>query len=335
MKYTLLTRLMSILCTISENLKPTMGQRYADNSRLKTRLNIVLSLFMILSLFAPSVEATEVIYYVDNDGVRACDGNSPCYTSINTALAEAPAYSIVKVYSGQYEEYILIEKPVTLTAISDDPHDTVISVIRSDRGELPVGLGPNAIRIRSSEVSVSKFTFVANNDVVVIEKGHVSSDGHYLPCGFLLHDIELTNNVISAVAADSMLDNKAPGVYACNASGLSLLQNSVIRAIGSLGSGIYLGTRLAPVNRSLIRGNIIMNTDRHGILISGSNNHVTSNYLEHIGSPSEFSHGVALEKGSVSNTVMDNKICDVVNGYAIFAVNPSRNRLQSLNECPL
>jgi YVTN family beta-propeller protein len=53
------------------------------------------------------------------DAAGGCDGNTPCYTSLQEAIAHALAGATITAYGGAYAESVALDKEVTVTCLGD------------------------------------------------------------------------------------------------------------------------------------------------------------------------------------------------------------------------
>ena len=77
---------------------------------------LILGMALSALLIAVPVSAKPGTLYVDDDGL--CGGNAPCYTTISAALAIASDGDHILVYPGTYYEEIVVDKSVTIKAIT-------------------------------------------------------------------------------------------------------------------------------------------------------------------------------------------------------------------------
>lgn len=127
------------------------------------RLTSIHSLFfaafvaLAATLASTARAAAGTTHYVDN--VRACDGLSPCYTTIMEAVGAAAPSDVIEVFPGVYPEAVFFDtgkESILLRAhadVTETPPGT--SVVRPPRALLPVIQG--TITLKASGVQVSSF----------------------------------------------------------------------------------------------------------------------------------------------------------------------------------
>jgi hypothetical protein len=136
----------------------------------------------------PIAPSAGVNHYVDAAGV--CAGNSPCYTTIQSAINAAATGDTVNVYAGTYDEDVTIGSSLnnlTLTGIG--------AGVKTIRGLL-TGSG-STITVQASNVTIAGFTITRLGNNVSEWNTTVKTAGISIaagPTGMLVRDNILTGN---------------------------------------------------------------------------------------------------------------------------------------------
>jgi len=260
----------------------------------------LLILVMVLSalLIAVPAGADPITRYVDHKG--KCDGNSPCYTTINDAIGDASDGDTVKVYPGVYREFVRIGKPLTLEAARGQPVIQWLNFSASDPERYR-----GAIRIEASEVTVRGFLLISDGDVLGLACRPL--EGGDL---FSTTDVLLENNHVKGVrTAYTEPGNHRPGIFACNTSNL-IVRNNIVQNTTGMGIFLGLGDSGTDVTDSVIEGNLVVDSEYTGIgLVRGSGNTVRGNDVRSAGRGNHnLDDGIRLGVGATGNTVENNRV---------------------------
>lgn len=117
-------------------------------SKTPTQLLSILLIFILL-LSAQSISTTAQ-ESIDKNQILYVGGSGPNnYTSIQTAINEAQAQDTIYVYNGVYQEFISIEKEITL--IGESTEETIIQ----PQQEFPIN---ETFIVASDNVKINRFT---------------------------------------------------------------------------------------------------------------------------------------------------------------------------------
>ena len=256
-----------------------------------------------VSVMSPSANR-----YVDDDGV--CGGNSPCYTTIQSAVNAANVGEAIYIYAGTYSEHVGINKSLTLqgedretTIIDGSGSGNVVYITQSNVtiDGVTVRNGDNGIYVIPN-YSIHHFTFrnaiVTTNTTEGIEMGHSHTWGYHV----------LENCVIS--------NNGGIGLYAHQ------FYNSVIRNCDVFGNQGNWALIPAWGSNTLITNNRVHDNAGSGIHLDSMNNSIVENNLA-------WNNGVGLSNGYVArnNTLRNNITCNNSAGIATGSVNVRYNRI--------
>ncbi|MBN2603525.1 MAG: right-handed parallel beta-helix repeat-containing protein [Candidatus Thermoplasmatota archaeon] len=212
-----------------------MECRYLNTFVFKVMFCIIMTclVFLILSY---SISAGTV--YVDDNG-----GGD--YTKIQDAINNANQSDIIYVYSGTYNENIIINKTVVLSG--ENRANTLINGVSSSK---------HTVEIIVNGVDISGFTI----------KNNAGLSMHYA-CIFL-------NAVSSCIVSNNIVKNGENGIYLSSSTSSSINGNTIENNNAN-------GLHLSGSSENTIIGNTIQNNERIGIYFSAScsSNIVTQNSI--------------------------------------------------------
>lgn len=212
----------------------------------------VLALAAVLSvlLIAAPVSADPGTLYVDNDGL--CDGNSPCYMTVQAAINAASDHDTILVYPGTYDPQIEVtplcwgghyyaqgivvwKAGLTIQAIDPDPAHTVIEStfpgwmdwwrIQRLTGGQWTGCGPSQTGGYNPGSSAAPSAIMVVEDGVTIEGftirstyiGDPGQTGHPNSAGVMIGGVKAGDIVVDGVHGTTVRD--------CMISGWSAVYN--------------------------------------------------------------------------------------------------------------
>ncbi len=213
--------------------------------------------------------------------------------SIQEAIDQASSGDIIEVESGDYEEYIEINKPLVITGLDTGkglPSIEMASLL-ADRSEL------SGFKIRSGDlfaISVnSNFSVVSNNDVQGCMAGIILNKAH----GNLIQN----NSIL--VACDGLSGLLSGSFSQGGGDGIQLIQcyNNTIRdnAIENGFIGIFLDTS----SGNLVEGNRVKGSTNGIGLLSAVGNDIVDNTVQKVST-----QGIGLLKFSNGSTIKGNTV---------------------------
>jgi hypothetical protein len=266
------------------NAVPTGPEGSAMN-----RSTILAVLTALAGSLLPQGAGAQMVHFVDN--IRACEGRTPCYSTITDAVTAASPFDTIAVFSGVYHEAVAFEGP--------SKGDITL---RSQGGVKPViapSSGPGVTILAAPRVQVLNLVIEAQNTAAVSIGGPGSS-------GYVIQNNWLNGLTSQAARNGTVKGNTFVG------SGLSGdLNASVIEGNRFVGAGIFLGEFFQRPDGNLIRRNLL----RRGAIdlnAAASGNTIVANFVS--GSAGDgISVGVALHGGVnviERNTSVENAGCD-------------------------
>ncbi len=213
-------------------------------------LNLILIFFVLISVITiifPIVKSSGNEIYVNSDFVGYSDGSAEKpYSTINEALSIAEDGDTIYIFSGLYQESLVINKKIKLIGGIDE-EETIIDT-RFDRRYL--------VEILSDDVTIEGITFSDMDSSMTS------------PIGALL-SINSNNN---AVVRNVFKNNTGYGIYISPSANDNIISNNFINFTKS---GIYVSSS----STNDIANNELHNSSEYGIYIVSSvgNNRLYSN----------------------------------------------------------
>lgn len=215
--------------------------------------------------------------------------------SIQEAIDQASPGDLIEVESGDYEEYIEINKPLVITGIDRGTGAPTIegAILLSDHSEL------SGFKIRNEEwfgISViSNFSIISDNDVQACMAGIILNKVH--------NNIIQNNNIIVACEG---LSGLLAGLFSTGGGdGIQLVHcyDNTIRdnAIENGYIGIYLDTS----SGNLVEGNRVKGSTNGIALLSAVGNDIVDNTVQKVST-----QGIGLLKFSNDSTIKGNTVED-------------------------
>ena len=232
-------------------------------------LSIILSLFFLTSFISGCLEVTKVpeldVIYVDDEGKAD-------YTYIQNAIDNASDENTIFVYSGVYQENIVVNKSINIKG--EDKNQTIIDG----------GNNGDVLHISADWVNISGFTIQNSGDRVNFKGVGQDSDAGI--------DIRSNNNTIFN---NEIISNNGCGIFVSEYKFNKIMNNYL--------SDNYYGVYTLKGCRNNISGNNISFNKLRGIyLYTGSDENVI--YLNTI---SNNDYGIQI-KGSKYNEIYGNDI---------------------------
>ncbi len=262
---------------------------------------ITLMLFTSNLFFATGIENNRRTIYVDDDG-------GADYTKIQAAIDAASSGDTVYVYSGTYNEGVLIRKAITLTGESES------STIIDSGGSM------HDIWVDANGVSISGFTIQnAHWGIGLWESSYHSITGNIIKetDGIAIFLSDSSSNNING---NSIKNNLGRGIGVHSSSNYNTITgNTISNNDGSAilitdstyntinGNTIY--QNMAGIglydSYNTINANTIRNNFNDGIYLSGSYNNIKGNTIK-----DNNEEGIWVELSANDNTIKDNIVKD-------------------------
>ena len=223
---------------------------------------VFVCLTLVFSSVGFSTAVTNDTIYVDDDGTAD-------YTSIQDAVDVAIDGDTVYVYSGKYEEHVVISSK-SITLQGEDKDSTII-----DAGGDGTALFINA----THDVSVSGFTFQNSGKRTWIEAGiyvHDSNncmitDNIIFDCGFGINVFPSSSITIS----ENTMKNNEDGIFIADSENVDVIRNHIE---GNEYNGIFLNYLKTG---SVVENNFVHNK-RHFGFYGAFSVEINANYWQRI-----------------------------------------------------
>jgi parallel beta-helix repeat protein len=252
----------------------------------KGRILVICATILVLS-FVGTASATN----------RSVDGSGGAdFTGIQDAINKASTGDTILVYSGVYNENVVVDKSVTLKGIG-------YPVVDAERSGSVITLTGDSITFEGFNVTNSEGS---RSDTLMggVERG----------AGI---KVSSSNNIIT----DNTASNNDYGIYLYNSN------NNTIT--GNMASNNYDGIYLSSSSHNNITGNNVSNNNRNGIyLLTSCNNTITDNPFN-----CNNRNGIRLESSSNNNTIAGNTF--VNDGLAIDSPYQNTVEDNTVNAKPL
>jgi parallel beta-helix repeat protein len=260
------------------------------------------TLTIALSLLTCFSNLNAQVRYVNPDGL--CDGNSPCYTTIQAAVTAATAGDIIYIADGTYNERVVIDKSLTLDGESEG------GTILDGTGLMGTGKGilinSNVTNVTIQELTVRNYAgssgntdggiyanggnnnltvqnvtiqnnvggsgFYANGPVDEVLLNYVTSSGHTVGARGIVIWNGLKSNI--TITNCEVFGNNCCGIELQDgsASGVTLSNNNVYN---NGDNGIGLVGLDGSVGANTISGNTLTDNGRFGIEVKNPNGGTT------------------------------------------------------------
>ncbi|MCL6642596.1 MAG: right-handed parallel beta-helix repeat-containing protein [Candidatus Bipolaricaulota bacterium] len=267
--------------------------------------------------------------WVDYDD-PTCGGHSPCYQTIQEAVAAAQPGDTIRIRPGTYQGQIIISKDLTL---SGESWELVLIHNKNDLGERPWEairvIGPATVTIEAVSIIDSMVGLFAKEAQITMRRARLSNNhvAIWIFNGQLtLVESQLSSNSSGvSLATESPLPNRIEGnqfhensvaIAVGQSSRVIIRENKIYDAVegdwlGHLGIGINLGGSA----EASIQGNIIQN-NATGTVLEGSarasieGNQILGNAL----------NGVIVQDSAqallINNQISQNGFSSLVLGYS-------------------
>jgi parallel beta-helix repeat protein len=177
--------------------------------------------------------------YVDNND-PTCNGQSPCFSSIQDAIDAVAIGGTVNVAAGTYHENVVIDKQVTIEG--EDKTTTIIDG----------GSSGNVIEITADNAEISGFTIQNSGS----DLSHIISNE---AAGIALGEVS------GVVVEDNIIKGNFAGIGLTGSTGNDINSNTFINNL----FGIYIGSDSAPSTANVIERNDISGSIHSDIAVPG------------------------------------------------------------------
>ncbi len=273
------------------------------------------------------------------------------FPTIQEAIDAAIPGDTVYVYSGTYQEQVIVNKTVNL--VGEDKINTIIDGLQQPG---------DVVYLNASLVSVTGFTITKGEGGVHVFAGQNNSisSNHFVDNGFgiilegslgnhitdnnvtsMMYGIFLTSSTSNHIEGNAVTNNGDNGIYLSTSSDNDLVDNRIYNNFAV--DGIYLSSS---DNNDILNNAIFSNTDTQGIhLLSSSNNNLignnltsnlwgfhlesSSNNLISTNTVSNSGQSLVLELSSDSNEIFDNEVQN--SDYSIIIDSSSNNNIVGNN----
>lgn len=238
-----------------------------------------------------------------NGSILFVGGSGPGnYSTIQQAIDNANENDTIFVYNGVYNEFIIIEKQITL--IGEQEENTIIDAENNH----------TVVTIGNGMVNVSNFTIQnGNNNGIYIDNAH----------GATIRDVTIQNceqyglygsSAIDCTIDDTMVYNNKHGIYLDHYSrNCSITSNNIA-------SQQMIGLSVENSYELIIHSNLISNNS-YGLKIYSCNNSIITNnsILNHP------HYGILIKQNSYQNTISFNDIFYNENGIELSGQSSENN----------
>ncbi len=219
----------------------------------------IISIFLVYSFsFTTIAQNNNPIYYVGGYG----PGN---YTSIQSAINDAPSNTHIYLYNGTYNETLTINKPLLLTG--ENPQTTVLHGQQKD----------SVIRLNSDYITITNLTIHHGRNQfpeasIAIYSNHNTVTNTILNNSY--YGIVLIHASYNKIHNNHIHDNHQCGIYFSKAKNNQLTHN-IVDTQPFNGFGIYDFS-----DNNLIANNTFLNNQLYGVNIRDSyNNKIIDNTM--------------------------------------------------------
>ncbi|HEY0428594.1 MAG TPA: hypothetical protein VGC76_12505 [Pyrinomonadaceae bacterium] len=184
------------------------------------------------------------IMYADSAGI--CGGNAPCFTSIQTAIANQLPGGIVDVYGGTYNESVNLNSNVTVNILGN----TTINDFTLSAGKLNGGGGGNCGQPASFTLKLATGNWVNNGGIFNPLNGQVVFNGSAAQTIGGATSTTFNNLIISNPAGVSLGNNETvSGTLTLTSGALSVASNTLtLNGAVSFSSGTFNSNAAGTVN---------------------------------------------------------------------------------------
>lgn len=270
----------------------------------KEMLVFSISLMLLIIAFTGCIEETPPFgsydSYVDDDGGKD-------FTNIQDAIDAATNGDTVFVYSGIYNENLVINKSISL--IGENKDSTIIT-----------GDGDNeGIYIVKDQINVSGFTInneLGTGSIRIVSSFNTISDNNLSDNGWGVTLKEAPNNIISG----NIIGNNVDGIQMWDSDYCSILDNIIFSNNSRSNFGLYADS----CNETIFSDNTVFTSKRGIQFISSKNLTISGNTIY-----SNSNTGLHLSDSSHYCIVTNNNIS--LNGHGIFLISSNNSKIYRNN----
>jgi parallel beta-helix repeat protein len=270
---------------------------------MKKKISIIcITILLLLLAFSGCVEQPieSKTIYVDGKGGKD-------YTSIQTAINAADDGYTIHVYSGTYNENLVIDKSIDL--IGEDKDNTIILGNENDDG----------ITINKDQTSISGFTIksgLGTRAIWIKSSDNIISDNNLSDNSWGIYMENAPNNMIS----ENIIGKNIYGIQMWDSDGCTISTNIIYSNNSGSNDGVYAQS----CNQTLFSDNTIY-TSKRGIQFISSNNLTISGNTIH----SNSNTGLHLADSCENNEIFNNDI--YLNGHGLVILNSNHNTIYNNN----
>ncbi|DAC73110.1 MAG TPA: hypothetical protein DSN98_01510 [Thermoplasmata archaeon] len=238
--------------------------------------------------------------YVDSKGDKD-------YTNIQAAITAANDGYTIHVYSGTYNENLVID--TTISLIGEDKDKTIILGKENNDG----------ITINKDQISISGFTIksgIGTRAIRINSSDNIISDNNLSDNSWGIYMENAPNNMISG----NIMGNNIVGIAMWSSDGCAISKNIIYSNNSHSNFGVYAQS----CNQTIFSENTVYTSNRGVQFISSHNLTISGNIIH-----SNSDTGLHLYDYCENNEIYDNNI--YLNGHGFIILNSNYNTIYNNN----